>query len=321
MKKTRGINQNKWGWFRRAKKKKNTKVPHALLCLLASLILAQSVAGLPLSSTLIILMMLALFQSKGHAWEPSKSWFGRFMHRIGLSFRGVTKCAHGVPGDFVTMFLERCVFIVMQYSIPPFLFFNLDETGVYLLPPIKKKWAGSGNPQVNLQGFGDERQFTTLLAISTTRTLARWCQLTWQGETEMCLPKGDEVKRMEDLVMHSFSLSHWSVMKTILEFVVDLWNRHILPLMKEKGLHPETQKWVLLWDCYAVHRCESLLSQLKGLYKNLTILIVPASCTSQLQLLDLSFNFAFKCILLPFLRIRCRARQRNNQWPVFNVMH
>ena len=109
--------------------------------------------------------------------------------------------------------------------------------------------------------------------------------------------KGEDMTRMEGLLMHSFSLSHWSVEKTIVEFVADLLARHVLPLMKEKGLDPETQKWVLLWDCYSVHRCESLLARLKGLYKNLIVLFVPASCTSQLQPLYLTFNSVFKCIL------------------------
>ena len=94
-----------------------------------------------------------------------------------------------------------------------------------------------------------------------------------------------------------------SVEKTILEFGADLWAQHVLPLMKEKGLDPETQKWVLLWDCYSVHRCESLLAKLKGLYKNLIVLFVPASCTSQLQPPDLTFNAVFKCILASLFAI------------------
>ena len=78
-------------------KKKNTKVPHAILCLLASLIVAQSGAGLPLSSTLIMPMTLALLQSKGMIplWRflfggsllvvlPSQFPFGGFLLRSPL---------------------------------------------------------------------------------------------------------------------------------------------------------------------------------------------------------------------------------------------
>ena len=49
---------------------KNTKVSYRLLCILASMI-----AGFPLSSTLLMPMVLGFFQIHKISWVPSKSWY------------------------------------------------------------------------------------------------------------------------------------------------------------------------------------------------------------------------------------------------------
>ena len=47
--------------------------------------------------------------------------------------------------------------------------------------------------------------------------------------------------------------------------------------------------------CYSVHRSGPVLEVLKSKrYPNLMLLFVPASCTAELQPLDLSYNFVFK---------------------------
>lgn len=58
---------------------------------------------------------------------------------------------------------------------------------------------------------------------------------------------------------------------------------------------PLTQSWVLLWDCYSVHRAVEVLAWVKKHFKTLILLFVPASCTPLLQPLDLCFNYPFKC--------------------------
>ena len=64
--------------------------------------------------------------------------------------------------------------------------------------------------------------------------------------------------------------------------------------MTEEVVDPDTQKWVLLWVCYSVHHSGPVLEVLKSKYPNLILLFVPASCTAELQPLDLSYNFVFK---------------------------
>ena len=70
---------------------------------------------------------------------------------------------------------------------------------------------------------------------------------------------------------------------------------YVIPKMTEQGLVPKIQEWVLLLDCYSVHQSDPVLEALKSKYTNLVILFVPASCTTEFQPLDLSFNlFVFK---------------------------
>ena len=99
---------------------------------------------------------------------------------------------------------------------------------------------------------------------------------------------------MSDLLLHSHSTSHCTTESTISEYVTVLYAAYVLPKMTEEGVDLDSKKWVLLWDCYSVHRSGPLLEVLKSKYPNLILLFVPASCTAELQPLDLSYNFVFK---------------------------
>eukprot|EP00731_Ephydatia_muelleri_P002914 Em0001g2914a len=256
------------------KKKRGPKPSHP-----CGMVVAQYNAGFPLSTTLLMPM------------------YRKFLLKIGLKYRTITKAARCLPDGFIDikrMFLRRVVFIVRKFNIPPALFINLDETGVCLLPTQKRTWGPSGAKQISVLGWGDKRQFTVIPAISAEGKLVGKAQVIWAGQTDRCHPKGAEIDIMADLLFHSHSTSHWTTEDTILEYVAVLHTTNVIPKMKEQGLDPKTQKWVLLWDCYSVHRSDPVLEALKTKYTNLVILFVPASCTAELQPLDLSFNFVFK---------------------------
>ena len=278
-------------------KTNNTKVPYSLLCLLAGMVVAQYNAGFPLSTTLLMPMVLGFFEVHKISWVPSKSWYRKFLLNIGLKYRTITKAARSLPDGFIEikrMFLRRVVFIVRKFNIPPVLFINLDETGVCLLPSQKRTWGPSGAKQISVLGWGDKRQFTVIPAISAEGKLVEKAQVIWAGQTDRCHPKGAEIDTMADLLFHSHSTSHWTTEDTILEYVAVLHTTYVIPKMIEQGLDPKIQKWVLLWDCYSVHPSDPVLEALKTKYTNLVILFVAASCTAELQPLDLSFNFVFK---------------------------
>ncbi len=55
---------------------------------------------------------------------------------------------------------------------------------------------------------------------------------------------------------------------------------------------PESQQSLVILDCYKVHQCEEVINHLKN--NNCKVKFVPASCTSDLQPLDVSGNQTFK---------------------------
>ena len=61
-----------------------------------------------------------------------------------------------------------------------------------------------------------------------------------------------------------------------------------------------TQKWILLWDVYYVHRLDSILEWVADTYPNCILLYVPASCTSMLQSLDVAVNSVLKRLITSF---------------------
>ena len=116
---------------------------------------------------------------------PSKSWYRKFLLKVGLTYRTITKAARSLPEDFIEVkrkFLRRVVFIVRKYNIPPSLFINIDETGLYLLLSQKRTWGPSGAKQISVLGWGDKRQLTVIPAISAEGKLVGNAQIIWAGQ-------------------------------------------------------------------------------------------------------------------------------------------
>jgi hypothetical protein len=57
---------------------------------------------------------------------------------------------------------------------------------------------------------------------------------------------------------------------------------------------------MILWDVYSSHRDEELLKSLKQKYPYLLIMFVPASCTGELQPLDVGVNGPWKRLVTKF---------------------
>ena len=88
-------------------KTNNTKVPYSLLCILAGMVVAQYNAGFPLSTTLLMPMVLGLFEVHKISWVPSKSWYRKFLLKIGLKYRTITKAARCLPHGFIDIKREE----------------------------------------------------------------------------------------------------------------------------------------------------------------------------------------------------------------------
>lgn len=282
--------------------KLNTKVPHAVLLYVASVVTAQWRAGVPLSLPLIRPLVQGALEVKGHgSWRPSNWWLRDFLKKLGLSWRATTKAANAKPDNFEELHRNvklRLVFLSVMKNIPLELIITADETGLSLLPIAKRTYGEKGAKQVAVLGQGDKREFTMLVAIHAGLGLAGKVQSIWAGKTDRCEPEPEIQQKYKDKIRFTHSASHWTTKATVKKFLCDLWNDYVEPTMNRLALDPETQSWIMYWDVYSVHRDESVLAWAKQQFPNLVFLFVPARCTGDLSPLDVSWNFPFKAYIV-----------------------
>ena len=133
--------------------------------------------------------------------------------------------------------------------------------------------------------YRDNRQFTRLFGIGVSGKFAGRLQLI--GNT---LPKQGVMDFFKEDVFHDVSESHWCVGDIIKNDVTKLYQDYIWPQSEELSCC-RTQKRILLWDVYYVHRGDSILEWVANTFTNV---YVPASCTSMLHPLDVAVNGVFK---------------------------
>jgi hypothetical protein len=137
----------------------NLRVSIATLTLLASILTAQVVAGIPVSTPIILCCARAVFSSAGISWQPKTSWARTFAGRIGLTLRKGTRAARHLPANFTEishLHVLRFVWLVATYGLLQCFVFNGDETGVRFMPLKGKTWAEKGAKQVSITALDDK---------------------------------------------------------------------------------------------------------------------------------------------------------------------
>lgn len=147
--------------------------------------------------------------------------------------------------------------------------------------------AEKGAKQVPIAGSDDKREITALLAVSMAGDVLP-LQLIYTGTTERSHPT--EVAFPNDWDI-THSKNHWSTEETMLRYIDKIIDPYMKRCRHESNL-PEDQKGLCIFDVFAAHRCESVEEKLKSL--NIEYVFVPASCTGELQVLDLTVNSIFK---------------------------
>jgi len=277
----------------------NKRVSVSILMTLATMLMALVSAGVPLTTSTALSLALGLFANHHIAWAPKKGWAYTFMLRLGLKPRRGTRAARSLPPDFEkvkSLYILRVVYLVATFSILPWLFFNLDETGVRFMPLKDRTWAAEGVSQVDISNLGDKRLFTSVPVVDAIGDLV-YTQVIWQGKTTASCPSAALQTEHQDVLAHTVSATHWSTPATMELLVDNLWNNHVKPKMLERYMDVANTYWAIAWDVYTSHRDQGLLARLRQKYPKLIILFVPASCTSELQPLDVGFNYDFKAFI------------------------
>ena len=157
-------------------------------------------------------LVISILQNEDKSWRPSKSWYRNFvMQRLGLSFLSPTKDHGSLPLDYEErkhMLQARLVWTVTNYNVSPDFCYNMDETGVCLLPTLNKTWAAKATTSVSKVGLGEKRQFTATTIINACGSLVGQIQVIWGGKTERCEPP-QVIKDRYTALSHTHTESHW----------------------------------------------------------------------------------------------------------------
>ena len=170
-----------------------------------------------------------LLAEHGGSVNITKSWAKSLLNRIGWVKRNGTKAASKVPANLKEIkedFLKRVATTVTEYSIPPSMVVNFDETGVTIVPTSNQTLHAQGSKQVPITGVDNKRQVTMVLANTPCGKLVPH-QLIYQG-------KPDKVHTVFSFLKTwhiTLTPNHWNSEQTNMDF-----NNHILvPYFKEQS--------------------------------------------------------------------------------------
>ena len=211
------------------------------------------------------------------------------LNRMNFVKRKGSIIAKVIPAEFEKIrdeFLERIKTAVVDHSIHSSLIVNSDETSLILVPQSAWTMEKERSKKVAIKSLDDKREMTAFLSVTPSGVYLP-PQVLYQGTTERCHPLYIFPDNWD--IWHSSS--HWSNEETVGWFN----DKVIVPYVQRErdalGL-PATQKAILLFDVFAAHRVESVLSKLDE--NNILVIFIPPNCTDMLQLLDISVNKPLK---------------------------
>ena len=142
-------------------------LPYTVLAFVGTLILGQYTAGIPMTSRLLVPLVVGALVAKGHAESITMEakpgmgaantnvlnitgrWVRKFCRNVlKMSYKRATRSKKHQPDAeelkaTTKLFLLRLTYLVFIFSIPMELVANMDETGVLLMPLRSQGWAPS----------------------------------------------------------------------------------------------------------------------------------------------------------------------------------
>lgn len=113
-------------------------------------------------------------------------------------------------------------------------------------------------------------------------------QVIYQGKTNVCHPKF----KFPDTWNVTHSENHWSNTTTMIEYCKNVLQPYIETVRDSLPITQLNQEALCIFDVFAAHRTDEFKSALTE--ANIKLRYVPASCTGELQPLDISGNNDFK---------------------------
>lgn len=118
----------------------------------------------------------------------------------------------------------------MVYDIPPELWINIDQLGMYILPHNQITYHDKNAKQVDTHGKEDKRAYTLCVASSAAGDFLPFQQV-WSGMTAASLPAAtadgmDEARELGfdfTFAQSKKRTSHFSTLKTMKEVCTFLW--------------------------------------------------------------------------------------------------
>jgi len=272
---------------------KNAKAPLLVLVTIWQCLSAQRDAGVPLSMPIIAPLIIGILMANKIDWVPSRSWMWNFVtKRCNLSVRAATQDARKIPSNYDTIrkfYILRFVWLQDKFNLRPSLIYNFDETGSVFFPVAKKTYNKKGAKDVGIQNTDEKRQFTLTPIISMAGEFISKIQIIWQGTTSGCCPQPAIQEKFKGEINHTFSESHWSVPRTVIELVDSIYEDHAKEQLEkfdaDAGAAGSTY-WCIVLDVYSSHIARTTIDTLKAKYPTLILYFVPPSCTPLLQPLD-----------------------------------
>lgn len=236
--------------------------------------------------------MLHLLRENGGRHTFRQGWAQRFWKRHGLPSRAATTKHRELPEDFddkLEDFITILCRTMVKYNITRLeLIVNVDETNVQFVSNARRTRACRGTRKVRLQGIGKEKaQITVCLAVTATGECLP-PQYIFEGTTKRCHPKVPSPAGG----IYCHSKSHWQTPESFKEWITEILVPYKKDTLKKLNL-PPTQWLLLILDLHYSHLDEKLVLEEFAKHQ-IAVVLIPAACTDQMQVLDVCCNRPFK---------------------------
>ena len=230
-----------------------------------------------------------VLEDNGGLLKVSRSWICKLCKKLKLSVRKATTAAYKLPRDLMFKLMTLCCALPTVFS--PLISHKLQWS----------IWTRQGCTWcqhlliLELELVSRRYLYWGVMTNAKSQLCLQWqqtgiccpLQVIWKGKTSRSLPlsssRDDAV--MESWVWNLNEANHWSNMETMKEWVAKILVRYCEGVRMQLGLASD-QKFVLLMDCWTVHKSVEFRTWLRETYTWLIFLYVPANCTSKLQPCD-----------------------------------